>query len=308
MLWMLSLYAFIRALRDRELFWYFSAIVTWAIVTVGLTLLNMKWPVLVYFMALLVAAFVFSKHYIMATVFGTVVFGAAYFLVTASVLRITPEKSFVIHAPPPFVEQASPKNQDSDALSKSKSVEPTSPSRPPESIQSGNLKSLMGSSLVFLINPISRMAVSYPYYYSIFTREGHICGGPISQILPNPPCVPTWLVYQRILPEDKQFAGRGTSPAGVHITAFALGGWWAAVLELAIAGLFLGVCAATPFFKSSVWGAIFTTGVIMGYHWSQVPLEGPIIYDYGVVWSFLMMAILILTTFARRRFLIKRPF
>jgi len=42
-------------------------------------------------------------------------------------------------------------------------------------------------------------------------------------------------------------------------------------------------------------GSLAITGGIAGYHFSQVPGEGPLIYDHGVLWVFLMLFLYILS-------------
>jgi hypothetical protein len=170
-------------------------------------------------------------------------------------------------------------------------------------VENGYLSSLSSSAFVFAVNPFSRMAISYAYYYDLFTREGPICGGPFSQILRDPPCVPTWLIYTKIFPQDKMFAGRGTSPAAVNITAYALGGWPVAIVETILAAIVLGIYSGLPLNGSSTLGTLFISGTIVGYHFSQIPGEGPIIYDYGVAWSFAVLLVLLVATYVRTNWL-----
>jgi hypothetical protein len=290
-LWFLSLYALIRAVRTHETFWILFTVVACLFVTVCLTLLNMKWPVLIYFVALLLAAFTFSRRPYIALVVGSVILAVAYVVVSASVLRVSSERAFVL----PSQEVA--KQDDNRVIGGG--IQDAKPKD--ASAHLGYLASLSASALALAVNPFSRMAVSYPYYYDLFTREGPICGGPFSQIMRNPPCVPTWLIYTKVFPSDKQFAGRGTSPAAVNITGYALGGWPVAIVETILAGILLGVYAGLPLNGSSTLGALFISGAIVGYHFSQIPGEGPIIYDYGVLWSFLVLLALLGATSLRER-------
>jgi hypothetical protein len=288
-LWFLAVYALIRALRTREQFWIGFSIFSFMVVAVGLTLLNMKWPILIFFFALILALFSYSRRPYAAASVGAVFFVFVYIAVTAFTLRISSERSFTI-----YTEQVREEMQSTEV--------PFSSVPAPSTAPSDYLSALSESALVFVTNPFLRMAGSYPYYYKVFTEEGSICGGPFSQVLPDPPCVPTWLIYTRVYPNDIQFAGRGTSPAAVHITGYALGGWPVAIIELIMVAIILGFCASLPLQGSSTLGALFVTGTVVGYHWSQVPGEGPIIYDYGVLWSVITLTVLLAATRVRHRF------
>lgn len=309
-LWFLSLYAFVRAIRDRQQFWIAFAFVSCIFVTVCLTLLNMKWPVLIYFLALLLAAFTYSKRPYIASVIWAFILVMAYVGVSASVLRVSADQAFVqpsqeVTASAPLkIEVPVSPNVYVDPANKSLDVDHRKPIEPPKPSEQSSLavrylSSLSASALTFVANPFSRMAVPYSYYYHVFTSEGSICGGPFSQIQSHPPCTPTWIIYERIFPKDRQFAGRGSSPAGVNITAYALGGWIGAVLETILAAMLLGFFAGLPLSGSAVLGSIFVTGSIVGYHFSQIPGEGPIIYDYGIAWSFIVVLLLLATTYLR---------
>lgn len=290
-LWFLSLYAFVRATRDKERFWVVFAAVTCTVVTVCLTLLNMKWPVLIYFVALLLAAFTFSRRPYIALAAWSVVLSVAYVAVSASVLRVSSEQAFVLPSQSVSVAPREPTKPQINATHEEAAVPKIERTK-----VSDYLSSLASSALVFAVNPFSRMAVSYPYYYDLFTREGPICGGPLSQIMRDPPCVPTWMIYTKIFPQDKQFAGRGSSPAAVNITGYALGGWPVAIIETILAAMVLGIYSGLPLNGSSTLGTLFISGTIVGYHFSQIPGEGPIIYDYGVLWSFVALSGLLAAT------------
>lgn len=308
-LWFFALYAFVQMLKTRDWFWIGFAIFTCSVVTACLTLLNMKWPVLIFFAALLLAAFIFSRRPYIALAIWSGVLLVAYVGVSASTLRVTADQAFVL--PSQTVAREPERTISTPSQSVTHAEQSKSKGKPRGEVVAKEepswlaryISSLSTSKLTFIVNPFSRMAIGYPYYYHVFTSEGPICGGPFSQVQRNPPCTPTWLIYERIFPTDKQFAGRGSSPAGVHITAYALGGWPAAIIETILAAIVLGVYAGLPLNGSSTLGALFVTGAIVGYHFSQIPGEGPIIYDYGVLWSFMVLVMLLSVTWMRKRIL-----
>lgn len=138
-----------------------------------------------------------------------------------------------------------------------------------------------------MFHAVNRMAIIYPYYYEIFTNKGQVCGGLLAQAQIGQKCRPSYYIYTEMF--NDQFNGRGTAPAAVHITAYALGGWPLAWVGLICGSILLGVFSALPLASSSLVGAMAITGGVLGYHLSQLPGEGPIFYDHGVFWSVLML-------------------
>lgn len=114
-----------------------------------------------------------------------------------------------------------------------------------------------------------------------------LCGGLLAQAHAGQKCRPSFYIYNKIF--NDQFDGRGTAPAAVHITAYALGGWPLAAVGLLCASVLLGLFAALPSSSNSLVAAMATTGGVLGYHLSQLPGEGPIIYDHGVLWTIVML-------------------
>ncbi|MNE78310.1 hypothetical protein D3C80_1747030 [compost metagenome] len=67
----------------------------------------------------------------------------------------------------------------------------------------------------------------------------------------------------------------------------------------------LGVFASLPLNASSLMGAMAVTGGVMGYHLFQLPGEGPLFYDHGVVWAVLMLLVYALVVKAYRAVIAK---
>jgi hypothetical protein len=135
-------------------------------------------------------------------------------------------------------------------------------------------------------NALNRMALPYPYYYQVFTEKGQICGTLVDRILRKTnPCHPSNLIYEQMYGEES-FGGRATAPAAVHITGYALGGWSGALIATVLAslviGLFMGLWRSAR--TSTLAAAVFVMGGYSAYFFSQLPFEGPLIYDHGVLW------------------------
>ena len=143
---------------------------------------------------------------------------------------------------------------------------------------------------MLMFNVVNRMAIIYPYYYQVFTKEGQVCGSVIAAAKVGAACRPSTFIYTRMF--NDSFNGRGTAPAAVHISGYALGGWPIALVALLCASVILGLFASLPLHSSASIGALAITGAIVGYHFSQLPGEGPIFYDHGVFWVLLMLFLL----------------
>lgn len=123
-------------------------------------------------------------------------------------------------------------------------------------------ESIGGHVPMMMFHAVNRMAIIYPYYYEIFTNKGQVCGGLLAQAQVGQKCRPSYYIYTEMF--NDQFNGRGTAPAAVHITAYALGGWPLAWVGLICGSILLGVFAALPLASSSLVGAMAITGGRVG--------------------------------------------
>jgi len=153
----------------------------------------------------------------------------------------------------------------------------------------GTVKAAATSSLFLVVSGLVRMALPYPFYYQTFTDEGPVCGTILDRVARrHNACQPSLLIYERIFKDDG-FAGRGTAPAAVHITGYALNGWLGAIIETVLAGIVIGAFIAVPANASAVSGTVAVMGILSAYFFSQLPFEGPVIYDHGLLWWLLLI-------------------
>lgn len=261
----LSIYSFVRWMRGPDTYWRVVSICSAAFMTVFLVLLNMKWPVLIYYSGLVLAIFVYARKWVYPkTIAGAVLLIVFYLLISSFVFRLAPVE---VSSVPTTTEM---------------SIEELS----------GDVGGVAGAAFenapMLLFAVVNRMAIIYPYYYELFSTEGAVCGGVFAQMKFGQPCRPSTYVYTYIFGNDG-FEGRGTSPAPVHVSGYALGGWWVALFALLAASVILGLFASLPLDLSATVGAFVITGAVAGYHFSQLPGEGPLLYDHGVVWSMLVV-------------------
>jgi hypothetical protein len=273
----LSIYSLVRWMRERSWFWVGASVFNSIVMSVFLIMLNMKWPILIFYAGLVLTIFVYAKrHAYLKTALGGVLLIAVYFLISAFVFRLAATESIVSTAP----------------------TAPTAPTVEASAIPSvprtkivdvGTAATKNAPMLIFAA--VNRMAIIYPYYYELFTREGAVCGGILAQAKIGPACRPSTFIYTRMF--NDSFNGRGTAPAAVHVSGYALGGWPVAIGFLICASLALGLFTCLPLHLNAVTGSLALTGAIAGYHYSQLPLEGPIIYDHGLLWVFLMLFVFV---------------
>ena len=297
----LSIYGVVKLIRDGGLWWGGVTLLNAIVISALLIVLNMKWPILIFYAGLVLAVFIYTpRHPFVKAAVGMMALLLVYFLISAFVYRISPP--VVESVQQPTVSEAVPdKHGATQSESASGSLDPAEAGD--SSVQKGTdvlaLSSAIGGRVPqMMFHAINRMAISYPYYYEIFTRRGQVCGGLLVQAQVGQKCRPSFYVYSEIF--NDQFKQRGTAPAAVHITAYALGGWPLAAIGLLCGSVLLGVFASLPLNAGSLMGAMAVTGGVMGYHLSQLPGEGPLFYDHGVVWAVLMLLVYALVVKAYR--------
>jgi hypothetical protein len=281
----ISIYSIVRWMKDRGLFWAIVSVLNCAVMSVFLIMLNMKWPILLFYAGLVLAIFVYAKRYAyVKTAVGGVLLITLYLLISAFVFRLAP----VVPAPDVAVGQSV---QQPGRIEIGGEVIPAEPSKQISAAAIGVGEAATKNAPMLLFAAVNRMAIIYPYYYQIFTHEGAVCGGFLAQAKIGPACRPSTFVYTRMF--NDSFNGRGTAPAAVHVSGYALGGWPLAIGFLVFASLVLGLFTCLPLYSGALSGALAITGGIAGYHYSQLPIEGPIIYDHGLLWVFLMLSVFV---------------
>jgi hypothetical protein len=245
----------------------------------------MKWPVLLFFCGIALAVFVHSasRPYIKAGL-ASIVIVAAYLLISTFLFR-------AVETPVQIEAEAMVGDLTHVA-----------------EVNSRLFSSAFWAAPRLVAFAVNRMAVIYPYYLSTFSTDPSACGDLVGYLRPGADCRPSTFIYQRMFVSDG-FEGRGTAPAAVHITAFALGGLPLAGIALVLASVLMGMFTALPSQGNATVGAVAILGAIAGYHWSQLPGEGPLLYDHGLIWPFLVLAAMlvlqrmsfIVWTISRRR-------
>jgi hypothetical protein len=142
------------------------------------------------------------------------------------------------------------------------------------------------ATATLLVGAVNRMAVGYPFYYQVFTEQGPICGTVLDRIQRKPSaCHPSILISQKIA-GDNPLGDGITQPAPVHVSGYALGGWPSALIALAIASMVIGVFTCLPFgaHANATVRTMTIMGGLAGYYFSQLPVEGAIMYDHGIIW------------------------
>ncbi|EPJ2812477.1 hypothetical protein ACTHGN_005611 [Pseudomonas putida] len=297
----LSIYGAVKFVRKGGWWWGAITLVNAVVISVLLIVLNMKWPILIFYTGLVLAVFIYTpRHPFVKAAVGMLMLLLVYFLISAFVYRISP--------PTAEPGQQSPASELAPAQVEN-SQGPVGPSGGKAELSAKGTEVIaLGSAIggqvpQMMFHAINRMAISYPYYYEIFTQRGQVCGGLLVQAQVGQKCRPSFYVYAEVF--NDQFNQRGTAPAAVHITAYALGGWPLAAIGLLCASVLLGVFTSLPLNASSVIGALAVTGGVMGYHLSQLPGEGPLFYDHGVAWSVLMLLAYALVVKAYRAVILK---
>ena len=291
----LAVYALIRSIRRSGPFWVVATAVVVSIVSVYMILLNMKWPFLVFAAGLILAIFAYSKtHPYIKVSIGTVVLFATYLMISTHVFRladpVTPDLTARSNAQTAGEKRSQANMPAQDPGMGGKPGGKSGAQLMNEAIDLP--KTALRRAPEILFSGLTRMAILYPFYYQIFTTEGNVCGGILEQAHRGPRCRPSTYVYTRVFGLDG-FEGRGTAPTTVHVSGYSLGGWPIALLAMVCASIVLGLITCLPTTASAMVGAFGIMGAVAGYHFSQVPGEGPLFYDHGLVWTLIPMAIYI---------------
>lgn len=278
----LACYGFVRAIRSRETFWIVAAAVNFILMTIFLVLLNMKWPLLVFYVALVVSTFAFAKKRpYSGTLMMSLVTLLAYTAISIALLRVVPPPSSEINHP-----------AESTYVNLGHLF--------------GRVKSTaLTSKTLLAVTLLNRMAQPYPYYFDVFTQDGPVCGTLIDRIMRKVnPCQPSNLIYSRMFGDtgfDEFVSRHGTSPQSVHVYGYALNGWPGAMIELILASVVLGLFISVPAMTSDIAATIVVMGALTGYYFSQLPFEGAIIYDHGIFWWGLLIVAYTAIKFVTRR-------
>lgn len=259
----LSVYGVVQVVRRGGVFWWVISLLNIMLVSVLLVLLNMKWPVIIFYAGLVMAVFV----YVVRNAFSRASIGGVFLLLVYISISAFVYRLHAVEVDQSAGGAALPES----SLERSRSL---------------GIAVLESVPMMFF-HAVNRMAVAYPYYYDFFTHEGQICGGLAAQLQAGQACRPSFVIYNLMF--DDQFQGRGTVPAPVHVTAYALGGWPLAAAGLVCASIVLGLFASLPLRENALVGAMAITGGVVGYHLSQLPGEGPFFYDHGIFWTLLML-------------------
>ena len=276
----LAVYAAVKAARRGGKFWMAAVIWHSVALTLCLVLLNMKWPVVVFQITLGLSVLVTAERYPLLKSGAVMVLAVAtYFLVAVLLLRMVPPR-------PTQAAPEIPKVDAAPAVPAPVVPQPTAAIQLDTKYAREAVHTAQRSMPVLAVQALNRMAVAVPFYYDIFTAEGQICGTMTDRILRRSNSAhPSIVVYTRMYRGDG-FEGRGTAPAAVHITGYAFGGWVGAISALMVGsiliGLFLALWPAAQ--TNDTLAAAFVMGGYAAYFLSQVPLEGALIYDHGMLW------------------------
>src|SRR5262249_47461172 len=236
----LAVYSLIRAIRSREWFWIITFFVNLIVLSEMLVWLNMKWPVLVYYLALALCIFLFSpRHPYRNTAISAAGLGVIYLVISVMVLRYAEaeivSRQMTVHSDP----QSQATSKPGDTLSEQQTR------ATPASINlleyaTTVARKAVSSTPGLVTNALNRMALPYPFYYQVFTEKGPVCGTIMDRIQrKTSACHPSNLIYEKIYGKGR-FAGMATAPAAVHISGYALGGWSGAVIVTILASIVIG--------------------------------------------------------------------
>jgi len=267
----LSLFGLIQTFTTTRIFWTIVSGFNLVAISALLILLNMKWPMVLFYALNLVAILVCANRPLIPAISFAMLTCTAYLLISFTLLRVVPMPT--VHVRPTEIGQIQ-----SDSANHTQQETTTAPP----------LKEGVAMPILAIFN---RMALAFPYYYDIFTDSPGKCGTIIDRIeRKTNPCQPSTLVYQEMFAD--RFAGIGTAPQAVHITGYALAGWTGALIEILLASLIMGLFAALSELRGALIDTAIIIGCMAGYFFSQLPFEGPIIYDHGILWCGIVLVVL----------------
>jgi hypothetical protein len=283
----LSIYGAIQATRTENRIWILITSLNVLLLTSCLILLNMKWPVVCFLLTLSICVFATAtkRPYLKAAIVASLSI-ITYFLLSTIILRWFPT--------------------DGDKSSWTSTAEQSIKDRKGIAFGKEMVRDVALGAITFgpriALSAINRMALAAPYYFDFNSYSGSDCQPATWRLSIKRPiaCEPTLLVYQKMFGDDG-FAGRGTAPASVTLSGYALAGWTGAIISTITAMLFIGLFLALwPAAKSnSIVAAAFVMGSYTAYFLSQLPIEGPLLYDHGLWWVFLIITWLIIHRYAK---------
>jgi hypothetical protein len=287
----LSIYSGVKAERRGGWFWLSAFAMNLIAMLSLLTLLNMKWPIVLFFLTIGLQVLATARRYpiIKSIVVGACAFGC-YLLISVILLRVVPLPAMQSAAAP--TSTSAPKSQKPSQPAASQTTKRLL-SATDEDAQSaidfaGDAISASGRNAPqLLIVLVNRMAMAVPYYWDIFTTEGQACGSFLDRVVFQKPdsCHPSEFVYLRMFRSFDPIE-KATAPAAAHIYEYAREGWPGAIVALGLVGIIIGcfmsfsAVAAT----NDTIATAFIMGGPSGYLLSQLPVESIFIYDHGIVW------------------------
>jgi hypothetical protein len=327
----LSIFSFIRAVATKDATWIGISTANLLAMSAILILLNMKWPLILFYSLHLMAILLFAERPMIPSIAFATLTVAGYLLISLALLRAVP---MISHEATPAIQTAT--QQPSLSAGEMAAVPTTTPAaRPPlpfpapkeraastlssssspasaPSVQQGSLSvtpvpaiesqkaPLSETTKLMFATILNRMAQPFPYYYETFTRSPGECGSIVDRLERKPSrCHPSNLVYAEMFAD--RFAGVGTAPQAVHVTGYALGGWVGAIVELVAASVILGLYASISVLRGPLADTAAVIGAMTGYFFSQLPVEGPIVYDHGILWCGVLLAVLAIVGAASTR-------
>lgn len=264
-LFSLSIYGLLEALMQSGPFWRVATAFNLVAMSLILILLNMKWPLVLFYVAHFIAILLFAKRRVLPAILFAALTFVSYFLISLMLLRVTSGPVTIA------VTEASP------------SIATTTQQDVPQQQETVDRVPIVNGLLLSANAVVNRMAQPFPFYFEIFSQSPHQCGSLLGRILrQHSTCQPSNVVYAAMFSD--RFSGAGTAPQPPHVTGFAIQGWSGAIIEITLTSIVLGLFAAVSGGVGAMQATISVMGAVTGYFYSQLPFEGPIIYDHGVFW------------------------